>query len=104
MQTRRWLNPSLAQTLQFAVILDFMIMSPLGAMIRRYEVSERRVHIRSKLLSLLSFRDRYLFPTDGPVVTSTHQLQPAGIEYSASGALRAFDAARVGNVSLDFPA
>ena len=92
------------RSLSFFAGNALVVLSPLGAMIRRYEVSERRVHIRSKLLSLLNFRDRYLFPTDGPVVTSTHQLKPAGIEYSASGALRAFEAARVGNVSLDFPA
>ncbi|HVY81201.1 MAG TPA: hypothetical protein VG994_09495 [Steroidobacteraceae bacterium] len=92
------------RSLSFFLGRTLVVLSPLGALIRRYEVRERRVDIHSRMLSLLAFRDRYLFPPDGPVVRSPRDLQPAGVEYSASGALLAFEANSVGDVSLEFPA
>ena len=92
------------RSLSFFAGNTLVLLSPLGILIRRYEFRDRRVDMRSRMLSVLAFRDRYLFPADGPVVRSAQSLQPVGIEYSASGALHAFEAAGVGDISLEFPA
>jgi hypothetical protein len=80
-----------------------VVISPLGILVRRFIVSERRVEIRNTVLSPFRLRDRYLFLSDRPNVRSDHALVVAGAACSARGSLDVYEAARVGNVVLEFP-
>jgi len=87
----------------FFVGQTMIVVSPYGVLIRRFDITERRVGMHTRLLSPFSFKDRYLFPADGPVIRSTYPMEDDGVEYSASGPLRAVQAAGMGEVILEFP-
>lgn len=90
------------RAISFFVGNVLVVVSPLGVLLRRFEVSEGRVCLRNKIISPFQLQDRYLFLSERPVIRSHYELTAVAPVYSASGELHAYEAARVGDVELEF--
>lgn len=80
-----------------------VVVSPTGILLRRFIFGERRIEINNKVFSPFRLRDRYLLLNEAPSIRSEFPLHRTGTEYSASGALTAYEAERIGNITFEFP-
>ncbi|MBI3774544.1 MAG: hypothetical protein HY273_03165 [Gammaproteobacteria bacterium] len=92
------------RAISFFVGDRLVVISPLGVLLRRFEIGEGRVCLRNTVISPFQLHDRYLFLSELPVIRSDYALTAVGPAYSASGELMAYESMRVGDVELEFPA